>query len=182
VFLDEAGLPLNHIKPHGMWASRQLLLDSVPLTKADHAPVQSSISQYILMQTDEAFNDATMRAIKHFNVPLYGLPNTLHQTGAAKHGIPFIPEAFVDLNYSNAGHLLGVAQSNPMTPEYIYGVTKKLGTTGVLPSVTGEELDIGVKGGPFSVCIHSDFEKCVENLKAARRAVDEVNAELYTGR
>ena len=156
VFLDEAGLPLNHIKPHGMW--------------------------YILMQTDEAFNDATMRAIKHFNVPLYGLPNTLHQTGAAKHGIPFIPEAFVDLNYSNAGHLLGVAQSNPMTPEYIYGVTKTLGTTGVLPSVTGEELDVGVKGGPFSVCIHSDFEKCVENLKAARRAVNEVNAELYTGR
>lgn len=132
------------------------------------------------MQTDEAFNEATMRAIKHFNVPVYGLPNTLHETGAAKHGIPFIPEAFVDLNYSDSGHLLGVSQSNPMTPEYIHGVVKTLGQTGNLPSVTGKELDIGVKGGTFSVCIHSDFERCVDNLKAARRAVDEVNKERYT--
>ena len=179
MFLDEAGLPLNHIKPHGMWASLPGDHDRILSPRA--TDLRPASLQYILMQTDEAFNDATMRAIKHFNVPLYGLPNTLHQTGAAKHGIPFIPEAFVDLNYSNEGHLLGVAQSNRMTPDDIYRVTKTLGRTGILPSVTGDELDIGVKGRAFSVCIHSDFEKCVENLAAARRAVDEVNAELYAG-
>jgi UPF0271 protein len=140
-------------------------------------------TQYILMQTDETFNDATMRAIKRFNVPLYGLPNTLHESGAKKHGIEFIPEAFVDLNYSPRGHLLGVSDSRSMHPEEIYEVTRGLARMGEVPSVDKEVwVDLGVKGKPFSVCIHSDFEGCLGNLKAARRAVDEVNGEMYTVR
>ena len=135
------------------------------------------------MQTDEAFNDATMRAIKRFNVPLYGLPNTLHELGAKKHGIPFIPEAFVDLNYSKTGHLLGVSGSREMGPEEIYEVTRGLARMGGVPSVDKEVwVDLGVKGGPFSVCIHSDFEGCLGNLQAARWAVDEVIGEMYTVR
>ena len=135
------------------------------------------------MQTDEAFNDATMKAIKRFNVPLYGLANTLHESGAKKHGIDFIPEAFVDLNYSPQGQLLGVSDSRSMDPEEIYEVTSGLARRGGVPSVDkGRWVDLGVKGRPFSVCIHSDFEGCLGNLKAARRAVDEVNGEVWTVR
>lgn len=36
VFLDEAGLPLNHIKPHGMWASlSRLFITTYPDPLAD---------------------------------------------------------------------------------------------------------------------------------------------------
>jgi UPF0271 protein len=133
-----------------------------------------------MMQDNEELNDAAMRAMKHFQVPIYGLPNTLHESGAEKHDIPFIPEAFVDVNYNNSGALLGVPGSRKMSTEEIYEVTKKLGKEGILPSVDYTPLDVGVKGKPFTLCLHSDFKACRENVAAARRAVDEVNAELYS--
>ncbi|WVR06189.1 hypothetical protein IAU60_003219 [Kwoniella sp. DSM 27419] len=153
-FLDEADVPLNHIKPHGMW--------------------------YILMQNDEAVNDAAMRAIAKFNVPVYGMPNTLHESGAKKYGIPFIPEAFVDVNYDAKGVLLGVPGSRKMSTEEIYQAALAASREGVIPAVDHTPVDIGVKGGPFTICLHSDFKTCRENVAAARKAVDEVNKELYS--
>ncbi|WRT67556.1 uncharacterized protein IL334_004528 [Kwoniella shivajii] len=153
VFLDEAGVPLNHIKPHGMW--------------------------YIMMQDDEELNDAAMRAISHFKVPVYGLPNTLHESGAKKYGIPFIPEAFVDVNYDSKGKLLGVPGSRKMTTDDISQATTSLGKKGLVPAVDLSLVDVGVKGKPFTICLHSDFKTCRENVAAARKAVDEVNEELY---
>ncbi|KAJ9102816.1 hypothetical protein QFC20_004923 [Naganishia adeliensis] len=155
-FLDAAGMPLNHVKPHGML--------------------------YILMQREETLCDAAMRAIQHFKVPVYGLPGTLHETMAAKYNIPFVKEAFVDVNYDEEGSLLGVPGSRKMLPEEIYDVTKGLGETGMLPSVKRKMIDVGVKGQPFTMCLHSDFKACRENVAAARRAVDEVNAALYQGK
>ncbi|WVQ81556.1 hypothetical protein IAT38_003680 [Cryptococcus sp. DSM 104549] len=152
-FLDEAGLTLNHIKPHGMW--------------------------YIMMQNNPEVNDAAMRAISHFKVPVYGLPNTLHETGAAKYGIPFIPEAFVDVNYNSEGALLGVPGSRKMTTEEIYEATKSLATEGTLQGVKRDMVDVGVKGKKFTLCLHSDFKEVRENVKAARRAVDDANQSLY---
>ncbi|WWC70563.1 uncharacterized protein I206_104514 [Kwoniella pini CBS 10737] len=153
VFLDEAGVPLNHIKPHGMW--------------------------YIMMQDNEELNDASMRAISHFKVPVYGMPNTLHESGAKKYGIPFIPEAFVDVNYDNKGVLLGVPGSRKMTTDDIYQAAASLAKKGLVPAVDYSLVDVGVKGQPFTICLHSDFKTCKENIAAARKAVDEVNNELY---
>jgi 5-oxoprolinase (ATP-hydrolysing) subunit A len=133
-----------------------------------------------MMQNNEKVNDAAMRAIKHFNVPVYGLPNTLHESGARKYSIPFIPEAFVDVNYDDSGVLMGVPGSRKLSAEEIYQVTKRLGREGILPSVDYAPLDVGVKGKPFTLCLHSDFPACRENVAAARKAVDEVNKELYS--
>jgi UPF0271 protein len=132
-----------------------------------------------MMQNDETMCDAAMRAIKHFDVPVYGLPSTLHETFAAKYNIPFIPEAFVDVNYSSNGVLLGVPGSRKMSTEEIHDVTKQLGKEGVLPSVDHKLIDVGVGKKPFTLCLHSDFATCRENIAAARKAVDAVNRELY---
>ncbi|KAJ9117642.1 hypothetical protein QFC22_004493 [Naganishia vaughanmartiniae] len=134
---------------------------------------------YIMMQSDETMCDSAMRAIKHFDVPVYGLPGTLHETLAAKYNIPFIPEAFVDVNYSNDGVLLGVPGSRKMSTDEIHDVAKQLGKEGVLPSVDRKLIDVGVSGKPFTLCLHSDFPTCRENMAAARKAVDAVNQELY---
>ncbi len=148
-------MPLNHIKPHGMW--------------------------YIQMQYDEDINDAAMKAISTFRCPVYGLPGTLHESGARKYNIPFIPEAFVDVNYSQDGRLLGVPGSRNMTTEEIYDATLQLCKTGSIPSVDRTDVNVGVEGKPFTLCLHSDFPTCRENLAAARKAVDEMNAEMYSG-
>lgn len=152
-FLDEAGMPLNHIKPHGMW--------------------------YIAMQSDESICDPAMKAISQFKVPVYGLPGTLHETMAKKYGVPFIPEAFVDVNYNSQGELLGVPGSRKLDPKEIYSVTKLLATKDKIPAVDHSPVDVGVAGAPFTLCLHSDFKTCRENIAAARKAVDEANALLY---
>jgi UPF0271 protein len=133
------------------------------------------------MQNNEEINDAAMRAIRHFKVPVYGLPGTLHESGAKKYGIPFIPEAFVDVNYTADGTLLGVPGSRKLSSKEIYEVTGRLGREGMIPSVDFVDTDVGVRGEPFTLCLHSDFKTCRDNVAAARRAVNEVNAELYNG-
>lgn len=163
--LDEAGVPLNHIKPHGQWV-RPRGNDILTM-------------QYISMQNDDTISDAAMKAISHFKVPVYGLPGTLHETKAAKYGVEFVPEAFVDVNYNAEGVLLGVPGSRKPTPEGIYDATLQLATKGKVPAVDFVPVDVGVAGKPFTLCLHSDFASCVDNVKAARRAVDEANESLY---
>jgi UPF0271 protein len=48
-----------------------------------------------------------------------------------------------------------------------------------VPSVDFKAVDLGVKGTPFTICLHSDFKACRENIRAARKAVDEANQQLY---
>jgi len=131
------------------------------------------------MQNDETTSDAAMKAISHFGVPVYGLPGTLHESKAAKYGVPFVPEAFVDVNYNAKGALLGVPGSRKMTPESIYDTTLQLATEDKIPAADFTPVDVGVSGRPFTLCLHSDFPGCVENIKSARRAVDEANKRLY---
>lgn len=132
------------------------------------------------MQKDEALSDASFRAISKFNVPVYGMPNTLHETMAKKYNIPFVPEAFVDVNYDARAVLLGVPGSRKMGPDEIYSATKALSLEGRIPAVDYTQVDVGVGGAPFTLCLHSDFKGCVENVTAARKAIDEANAKLYS--
>ena len=132
------------------------------------------------MQNDEMVSDAAMKAISHFKVPVYGLPGTLHETMAAKYGVPFIPEAFVDVNYDAKGSLLGVPGSRKMDAKEIYDITMKMATESQIPAADYTMVNVGVSGRPFTLCLHSDFPDCVENVKAARRAVDDANNKLYS--
>jgi UPF0271 protein len=132
------------------------------------------------MQNDETVSDAAMKAISHFKVPVYGLPGTLHESMAAKYGVPFIPEAFVDVNYDSKGNLLGVPGSRKMNAEEIYEITMKMATEREIPAADHTMVDVGVSGRPFTLCLHSDFPDCIENVKAARRAVDDANKKLYS--
>jgi len=40
---------------------------------------------------------AAIKAIKAFNLPMYGLPGTLHEEICKELGVPFVPELFVDI-------------------------------------------------------------------------------------
>lgn len=131
------------------------------------------------MQNDDEISDAAMKAIAHFKVPVYGMPGTLHEVKAEKYGVEFVPEAFVDVNYDANGVLLGVKGSRKMTPKGVYDTTVKLATQDKIPAADHTPVDVGVSGRPFTLCLHSDFPGCVDNVKAARRAVDEANTKLY---
>lgn len=61
-FCEVEGVKLTHIKPHG--------------------------ALYFYLLSSEEVCTAAVRAIKKFDVPYYGLPGTLHESVAAKEGVP----------------------------------------------------------------------------------------------
>ncbi|UKA60577.1 5-oxoprolinase subunit PxpA [Arthrobacter sp. FW306-2-2C-D06B] len=142
-FLDSAGVPLNHIKPHG--------------------------ALFAMLSRSEELMDALCDVAEQFNVPVYGLPATCHETTAARRGIPFIGELYVDLDYNADGtvivnrssHVSGIAQAVQRTHRYL--------EEGTIASVTGETVRVRAD----TICIHSDQSNSVELATAVRKALND---------
>lgn len=148
--LDAEGVPLNHIKPHG--------------------------ELFFYMQRDLAIMDAVLRACAVFGVPVFGSKGTESQGAmCAKYGLDFIEEAYVDLQYNKDKKLLPVRESKPATLDDIYSRTVSIGLDDSVQDNEGNEVTLGFGGKPFLFCIHSDMPTALENAKACRKGVDEVN-------
>ncbi|BEJ16621.1 hypothetical protein CspHIS471_0600220 [Cutaneotrichosporon sp. HIS471] len=149
--VDAEGATLSHVKPHGAF--------------------------YFILRDDEAACRAFMKA--HLSLtpngpplPYVGLAGTTHEKVCAELGIPFVPEIFVDIDYSTEKTLLSVPMSNPATVE---GIGKKM--TSILKDYTtidkqGKPLELPETRGYYTVCLHSDMPTALDNARAARAAVD----------
>ncbi|KAI1455093.1 LamB/YcsF [Annulohypoxylon moriforme] len=147
--LAAEGVPLNHVKPHG--------------------------ELYFYVQRDADIRDAVLRAVKAFNVPIYGLPTKHMVEDCQRIGLKLIPEFYADLNYNDEGQLVSVAESVPATPELVSKRIRTFAGKGQVESKSGSMVDIAVNRQGFSICIHSDLPGALDNAAAARGAV---NAEL----
>lgn len=87
-----------------------------------------------------------------------------------------MPEVFVDIDYDTSGNLLGVPQSNPCTPEGIKAkvssMLNKLETT----NKDGKAFKLPGLDRHFTICLHSDMPTALDNVQAARSAIDEWKA------
>ena len=80
-FLDEQGMPLNHIKPHG--------------------------SLYVMAAKDENMAHAIADAVETFNVSIFGMANTCHEkVYKDERGLNFVSEFYADLDYDENGKLV----------------------------------------------------------------------------
>lgn len=59
-------------------------------------------------------------------IPFLGLAGTLHETVCKEVGLTFIPEVFVDIDYTPGGVLLGVPQSNKPTLDVIRSKVERM--------------------------------------------------------
>jgi UPF0271 protein len=153
-FLEAEGVPLNHIKPHG--------------------------ELFFYMQRDAVIMDAVLRAAAVYNVPVYACKNQMQKEMCAKYGLPFQEELYVDIDYNKEGGLVPVAKSKQVTPEIIYNRVMECALKDERDHNEGGILKIGFAGQPFSICLHSDMPTALENVKAARKAVDEANLKLFS--
>lgn len=151
-FLDEEGMPLSYIKPHG-----QL---------------------YFYIEQNEDVMRAALRAAKVFNVPIVGAKNAHYQQIAAEEGVDFIQEFYCDIDWNKEGDLIPPARSRMKTPEDIYNSVYMCGTTDTCLDIEDKPVAFGFDGAPFSVCLHSDMPTLLQNIKEARRAIDEVNKKM----
>ena len=153
-FLEAEGVPLDHIKPHG--------------------------ELFFYMQRDAVIMDAVLRAAAVYKVPVYACKNQMQKEMCAKYGLPFQEELYVDIDYNKEGGLVPVAKSKQATPEIIYNRVQECALRDERDHNEGGVLKIGFDGQPFSICLHSDMPTALENVKAARKAVDEANLKLFS--
>lgn len=152
--LDSENVPLNHIKPHG--------------------------ELFFYMQRDLKICRAVLEACKVFNVPVYGAKGSDDEKAICEEvGLIFIEEAYVDVEYTKDKKLVPIAQIKMATVEDIYNRTISIGRTDATVDQQGEKVELGFGSEPFSICLHSDMPSALENAKACRKAVDELNAEKF---
>lgn len=150
--LAAEGVPLNHVKPHG--------------------------ELYFYIQRDAAIRDAVLRAVRTFNVPIYGLPTKHMVEDCQRIGLKLIPEFYADIDYNDQGELVPVAESVPVTPDLVKERIRLFANKGQAKTKAGNLVDIPVDRQGFSVCIHSDLPGAIENAAAARAAITAERTEV----
>lgn len=127
---DFKGLKCHHVKPHGAMYN-DLALDGV---------------------LAETFTEI----IRRFDPSLliYGLPNTALEVAVEKCGLNFVPEIFVDRNYTSDGLLVSRGIENAIIEEVDEMVERIIEwtRTGKIKAITGETIEIRGK----TLCVHGD--------------------------
>jgi len=141
-FLDRAGQPLSHIKPHGaLWG---MLADDADLMRA------------------------AARATKAFEVPFLGLAGTAHESVCREEGVEFIPEMYVDMDYDARARLILTRAAHETDPAAAADrVTRAIRGESVA-AVDGTAVDLVF----HTVCVHSDAPSAVAVARAVREVID----------
>lgn len=140
-FLDAAGLPLNHIKPHGALYGAATRHEDVTQAIADAAEV--------------------------YGVPVLGMAGTLQETVYTARGLPFLAEYYVDLDYDNDGKLIITREHPARDPAEASRRAVRVMEEGIATSIDGKEFAMRAD----CVCVHSDTPNAVDLVKAVNTAL-----------
>ena len=139
-FLKAEGLRLNHIKPHG--------------------------AVYGMAAREPEIAHAICDAADVFEVPLFGLPGTLHETIYTARGHRFVPEFYADLDYADDGALLITREHPPIDAAAAVARCARAVGDGLVTSLGGRDLPVH----PATICIHSDTPGIVDVARMLRDA------------
>ena len=147
-FVEAAGGRLQHVKPHG--ALYSMIADADELADAVCGAVASLGDDVILLMPPEL------------------------GAAAARAGIPFVPEGYVDLDYDAAGKLVLERVKQLRDPEAMGERAVRLVRDGKVPTIEGGELELQVE----SVCVHGDSPNAPDIARAIRGALEGEGIEL----
>ena len=143
-FLDEQGMSLNHIKPHG--------------------------SLYVMAAKDEDMANAIADAVETFNVSIFGMANTCHEKiYKNERGLNFISEFYADLDYDKNGNLVVAKGKNANYDSKI--ATKRVMRAIKEKKVTntiGKDINVSCD----TICVHSDTPNAVEIITGIKSAIN----------
>lgn len=148
-FLDEAEMPLNHIKPHG--------------------------ELYFYVERDETVMRAVLKVAKVFKVPVVGAKNYRYEQIAKEEGVDFIQEFYADIDWNRHGKLIPVSKSRPKNPDIIYDIVTKAGFEDEVNSSDGNDMKLNFGEAPFMLCLHSDMRDALGNIRRGREAINALN-------
>lgn len=144
-FLGQHQMSLNHIKPHG--------------------------ALYGILASDEDLMREAAQVNLQYEVPFYGLAGTAHERVCADLGVDFVPELYVDLNYSADGSLIIQRKPEQADPEAVKERVRRALAGQPILAVDGSKIDITFS----SICVHSDSANAPEVAAAVRTVISELN-------
>lgn len=140
-FLAAEGVPLNHIKPHGSLYGMAARIEDIAHAVADAADV--------------------------FQVPLFGMTGTLHETVYPARGHAFVAEFYADLDYNDEGGLIITREHAATDPVRAANACVRAITEGKVTSVGGRDIRLRAD----AICVHSDTPNAVAVAQAVRAAI-----------
>lgn len=145
-FLEAAGVPLSHLKPHGALYGMAARMEHIAHAVADAAEV--------------------------YNVPVLGLADTLHEKIYGARGVGFQAEFFADLEYDDNGGLIITREHDAVDPSLAASRAVAAVRDGKTASANGKTSQVRAE----TICIHSDTPNAVDIAKAVQKAVSELEA------
>jgi UPF0271 protein len=147
-FVDSAGGRLQHVKPHGA-------LYTTVVESDEHA-------------------QAVAEAVAELGTDVALLMPPDVGPAAARAGIPFVPEGYVDLDYDAEGKLVLERVKQLRDPQETATRAVRLARDGTAPTLGGGELALRVE----SICVHGDAPNAPEIARAVRSALEQAGVEL----
>ncbi len=147
-FAEAAGGRLQHVKPHG--ALYTSIVDSEEHAQAVAEAVAELGPDVILLMPPDV------------------------GPAAARAGVPFVPEGYVDLDYDAAGRLVLERVKQLRYPAEMGERAVRLAREGKVRTVEGAELELRVE----SICVHGDAPNAPAIAAAIRGALAAAGIEL----
>lgn len=145
-FLDVAGVPLAHLKPHGALYGMAARMEHIAHAVADAAEV--------------------------YKVPVLGLAGTLHEKIYGERGVGFQAEFFADLEYDDNGGLIITREHDAVDPAFAGKRALDAVRDGKIASINGQPLQVRAE----TICIHSDTPNAVDIAEAVQKALGGLEA------
>ena len=140
-FLDEAGMELSHIKPHG--------------------------ALYGVASRDEAIAEGIADAACVYGVKMLGLAGTEHERVWRRRGLDFVAEYYVDLDYTDDGRIIITREHAARDPDEAARRVTRMLREGIITTINGHDHKLRAE----AICVHSDTPNAVALASAVRRAV-----------
>jgi UPF0271 protein len=102
-----------------------------------------------------------------FQVPIYGVINSLHETVYPARGHRFVAEYYADLDYSDEGLMIITREHHAVDPAVAAERCVRAIREGLTSSINGKDVPVRAD----SICIHSDTPNAVAVAMAVAAAV-----------
>ncbi len=147
-YTDAEGVALQHVKPHG--------------------------ALYTMIADDPEYAQAACEAVAALGPDVILLMPPAVAPAAARAGVPFVPEGYVDLDYDSSGRLVLERAKQARDPREMGEKTVRLVRDGKVRTVDGGDLELEVS----SVCVHGDAPNAPAIAAAIRAALADAGIEV----
>jgi UPF0271 protein len=153
-----------------------LLKEQIDLVRdelATHGKALSHIKAHGALYNDAMVHqdiaEALIVAVEPFEIPIFGLPNSVLETVARQSGVTFILEGYMDRAYTNQGTLVPRSLAGAVLDHTAaLNQIEQLVLSGTVVAINGTVLELALS----TICIHADTPDAGNTAKAVRKMLE----------